>query len=364
MLLAACGGGGGPAESTRAEVEWAASAPHMTILRSDSIGIELGDSNFVFGQIVSAMYMPDGSIAVLDLKKCSILFYSADGSFLGGLGRQGSGPGEFLMPSGMTCMTGGGIAVSDAMARRISFFDAAGVYTKCLEGFFPTAPVSIAAVDSVAFVGLKPEFEQNDDGMMMGFSLARWDTSTAPVVTYFSDMAPFDPENLMASYGESMFSFAASATNGRVFRAPMTSEMYSIDCYEPDGTLYLTIDKPYTPVPKTPEEIADETAMVEERMASSGAPAEMINWEPEPNRASIAGLYLDRQDRLWVRRGWEDIPTFDVFDQEGQLLFVAAVECEPQEGRYWQVSVDDGGILAFSANPTDYPRLYMLELQE
>jgi len=220
------------------------------------------------------------------------------------------------------------------------------------------------AVDSGAVVGMKPEFEQNDQGMSTGFTLARWEGAADPAVTYFSHMAPFDPTNLMAAYGESMFAFAVSRNTGRVFRAPLTSESYTIECYEPDGTLYQTIERSYTPVPKTQEEMDEERSIVEQRMLESGAPAEMVNWEPKPNRDAISGLSIDSQDRLWVRRGWIDEPTFDVFDTStGELLMVETVAYDADAARYWQVSIDDGGILAFSANPPDYPKLYMLEQQ-
>jgi hypothetical protein len=357
-LLVACGGG------APAEVEWAAGAPHLTVTVVDSIGMEIGDSNYVFGQIVAAANLPDGSIAVMDLKQCAVLVYSSDGTFVRRVGRNGSGPGEFMMPSSMAFTPDGSMYVTDAMARKVDFFDPAGAYTGCLEGFFPAAPAAIAAIDSGVIVGMKPEFEQNEDGMLMGFSLARWEGSIEPAVTYYSQMSPFDPENLMASLGDNIFTFGVSRATGRVFRAPMSADEYLIECYEPDGTLYQTIEKPYTPVPKTPEEIEEERAMVEERMSASGAPPGMFSWDPDPDKYAIAGLFTDGQDRLWVRRGWMDEVVFDVYDQSGGLLFVATVQYDTEQTDQWQVLVDEEGILAFSADPQDYPKLYVLQLQE
>jgi len=115
LILLGCGGGSAPQE-----VEWARDARHESLAVTDSIGIETGDSNFVFGQIAGAAYAPDGRIAVLDMKQKAVLFYSPDGSFLMRVGRQGSGPGEFLMPSSISFYRDGSMVVGDAMAQKLT----------------------------------------------------------------------------------------------------------------------------------------------------------------------------------------------------------------------------------------------------
>jgi hypothetical protein len=364
IIAAACGNR--PPEETPAgvpEPAWAASAEHRTIAVVDSIGVELGDSNYVFGQIAGAVFTPSGDIAVLDMKKAQVLLYGSDGTYIASVGRNGSGPGEFLMPSSFSFTPGGELIVADAMSRKLSLFDATMAYTGCLEGFFPTAPVVILAMDSASVVGMKPEFQQDGEEMNVGFSLSRWDGSIEPSVVYFSEMAPFNPQDLGSAFGENMFSFTASPSTGRVFRSPMTSEHYIVEGFEADGTSFLTIEQEYTPVAKTPEEIQEEIEMVETRMTESGAPPELANWEPDPNKAAVAGLFLDGEQRLWVRRGWTDEAVFDVYDMSGALLFVAAVDYDPEQTDDWQVTMDGGGMLAFSANPPDYPKLYVLEMQ-
>ncbi len=361
LMAAACGRT--PAEEPGFDPEWAKGVPVRTLTVADSIGVELGDSDYVFGQVAGAAWTPAGDIAVMDMKRCAILFYTADGQYLSTLGRQGSGPGEFQLPTSMTWLGDGRLLVTDAMSRKISIFDDSLRYTGALEGFFPTPPVAVVAVDSASFVGLKPEFEQNEQGMFTGFTLARWSIDSIPAtVTYFSDMVPFDPSNLAASFAGNIFSFAATP-DGNVYRAPMTSEGYTIECYQPDGTLLMTIERDYEPVPKTPEEIEEEKAFVQERMEASGAPEGMFTWEPEPMRPSIGGLMVDQEGNLWVRRGWTDEVVFDVFDPEGTLLYTARLD-RTGDVEMWQVTSGTGGLLAFDANPESWSRVFLLELSE
>jgi len=50
---------------------------------SDSIGIDMGDSNYVFGAVSSATLTTDGNIAVLDLQKIVISLFTTDCKFIG-----------------------------------------------------------------------------------------------------------------------------------------------------------------------------------------------------------------------------------------------------------------------------------------
>ena len=47
-----------------------------TLYFADSIGIEMGDSNYVFGSIRDFDYAPDGRILILDNIQCCIIIYS------------------------------------------------------------------------------------------------------------------------------------------------------------------------------------------------------------------------------------------------------------------------------------------------
>lgn len=373
VILAACGTAEGPVEGdaqpdttaviTANHEEYVLPEADVYLYVTDSIGVEIGDSNFVFGQIAGAEFTPDGDIAVLDIQKLAISIFSPEGEFITRVGRQGSGPGEFLLPVGFTFLTQGDMIVSDAMGGKLIRFDSSLEYVGDVIGFFPSPPPALSGVDSTAFVGMKPEFEQNEEGMFMGFTIARWGWGEPePALVYYTRSDPFDPTDL-SSIGESVVVFGA-APGTPIFTAPMSSEEYSYTAWTTEGEeLFTYNDEDFQRVRKTQEEIDLEAEIVNARMVQQGMPPEMANWEPDPYRLAIGGLYPDGLGRLWVYKGTERSATFDVFDLEGNLLFTAALDAG-ERSTTWGVGIGQGGFIAFDADPENYPVLYWGDIPE
>ncbi len=366
LLLASCGDEGEvPADEQQNDAgETFDALPEIDIYLTvtDSIGIDMGDSNYVLGKPAMAIHSPYGNIAVLDIQKICILFYSQEGEYIRTVGRDGSGPGEFLMPISFTFMSDSGIAVSDVMAGKITFFDSDYEYSGELTGFFPSAPTVIIGVDSGAIVGMLTAFDQTEEGMFLGFSLARWEGEVEPTVEYYSTFEPFDPSDIAASSKNIMFMVAA-APDGKVFCAPFSTEDFIIEGYMPDGTSFLYIeDEDFQKVRKTDEEIQDEIDRVAESIAAYGV-AGIIEWEPDPYKTSIISLSIDSKDRLWVRMGIYREIVFRVYNMDGEFLFTAGVDFPGDIKSFedWQVIIDQHGILAFDSMPEDYSRIYILE---
>jgi len=343
---------------------------YMTV--SDSIGIEIGDSNYVFGQIAGADVLSDGRIAVLDLQKSSISLFSPSGDFIERIGRQGSGPGEFQFPVGMAFFPGAelsetpdslfpGAVVADAMGGKLVYFDSNLDYMMDVQGFFPSPPANIEALSDGAIVGMKPDFEQNEEGMFMGFTVARWEMGEAePSVIYSQNMSPFDPSDL-SSMQDDIVNFAASPY-GMVLTAPLSTESYQFSAWNPEGEeLFTVVDEDYEKVRKTQDEIDIETEFVNNRMIQQGAPPEMANWEPDPYRSAIAALWIDGYDRIWVSRGTTRTGTFNVYDLEGNFLYMVAIDAG-ERARNWQVLIKQRQFLAFDADPELFPQVFIGDL--
>lgn len=372
LLLLACGGG---EEPVRAEDDNGGSSPgdiplpdiDLVLTITDSIGIELGDSNYVFGMPILAEFTPDGNIAVLDAQKMGILFYTPEGEYIRTVGREGSGPGEFLLPTSFSFIPDGGLVVADAMAGKVVFFDSTYEYSSDVSGFFPSPPVTVRGVEGGAFAGLQSVFEQNDDGMFLGFKLVRWEGEDfSETVEYFATLNQFDPTDIASAIQDNMF-FFTSSPDGRVYRTPFSSKEFIIEGYMPDGTSFLYIcDEDYQKVPKSDEEIQIEIDLVNSRLASSGMPPGAFEWEPDPYRSATYGLFIDAEDRIWVRLGYYREVVFRIYDQDGNLRLNAMLDYRGdfRDVETWQVIVNEYGILAFDPAPEDYPRIYILAVSE
>lgn len=76
----------------------------------------------------------------------------------------------------------------------------------------------------------------------------------------------------------------------------------------------------------------------------------------------ITGLGVDALERLWVQRGTESAPVFDIFDMNGEHLLSAKF---PREGHSWKFHIDNHGILAWEEDPeSGIQKIYLLELPE
>lgn len=378
LLVAGCGeqpsqdvSGRDDAEGqTPAEEEYVLPEADVYLTVSDSIGVEIGDSNYVFGQIAGADIFPGGNIAVLDLQKAAVKVYDPAGDYVETIGRKGSGPGEFLLPSGMACFPDAeseedvsdsltpGFVVCDAMGGKLSYFDLNLGHMEDVQGFFPSPPAVLAGVEGSAVVGMKPIFEQGEQGTFMGFTIARWEMGeNEPSVTYFESMSPFNPGDL-STMQDDIVTFGASP-DGRVLTASMSTEAYEFTLWSPDGDEIFTFtDEDFQMVPKTQEEIDLEAEIVNNRMIQQGMPESMANWEPDPYRSAIGSLWFDGLGRIWVTRGTVRTPYFDVYDEEGEKLFTAALDAG-ERARQLQLQIRGERFLAFDADPEMYPQLFI-----
>ena len=369
ILMLACGAEESPSEevidehvTTSEEYVLPDADVYLTI--TDSIGIELGDSNYVFGSIAGVSITPEGYIAILDRQKnCVSLFYP-EGEFVERIGRQGSGPGEFLLPVGMAFFPEGGMVISDGMGGKLIYFNSDLEYEFDVTGFYPSPPNPISGLEGGVIVGMKPDFQQNEEGMLMGFAIARWEKGEAePEVVYHSSASPFDPSDLSAMQDD-ILNFGVTP-EGIVFTASLSTEVYEFTVWSPEGEELITIkNEDFARVRKTEEEIDLETEMVNNLMIQQGMPESMANWEPDPYRTAIGGFDIDEQGRLWVRNGTAATLYFDVYSVDGfDFLFTAALDVGEKVST-WDVVIEGDKFIAFDADPELYPQVFTGDLPE
>ncbi len=365
LTIAASVGCGGEAESPSSS-NFTEQVDTLLLAVTDTIGLEMGDSSYVFGMIMSATYRADGDIIVLDMQKACLSVYSSDGEFIENIGAPGPGPGEFQIPIDFTVFPDGGIAVSDAISRVISYFDADGNYISMMDGFFPTPPMSIEGCPDGGLVGQHMPMVMTGENMEMSLELSKWTDDAEPCLTYLSKPMEleFSGEGQASSQGGPDFDLAVGP-DGSVLVTEISDTLFSVTGFSPEGEEFLSILEERDRTPMTQEEI-DAGGLGMSIMVMNGeASVDMNRVETTyPWRNVTGSIGVDSQSRIWVELVCEDLPVFHVFDYSGKLLFVAVTDAEFTPVTRPDFKVNSGGILAYDSDPMDYPKIYMFELVE
>ncbi len=198
----------------------------------------MGDSNYVFGTIIDAAYLPDGRIALLDARKDRISIFSAQGEFLFSFGDEGNGPGEYVEPVELAVLDDGRLTVCDYMQQKLLFYDSLLNYSNELSDFVPNPPHGIENGNSGSVVGMQSHYYHEGEITYFGLRLGSWSDSNGPDLIYAS--AYTVPED------------------GRIYTAPTSCDEYSITSYSPEGDTLFHLTEPYIRIAKTPEEIESE----------------------------------------------------------------------------------------------------------
>jgi len=95
------------------------------LVEEASIGVDAGPDEYMFGTIGSVS-AANGRIYLVDSQVPAVRVYDLDGSFVGNIGGQGQGPGEYEGPALVTAHLSGRVFVYDSPSRRINVYTAAG----------------------------------------------------------------------------------------------------------------------------------------------------------------------------------------------------------------------------------------------
>ncbi len=338
-------------------------ASSIELVIADTIGIEIGDSNYMFGAIIDAAFMPDGRIVLLDPIRNRISTFSSEGEFLFSTGNTGIGPGEFNEPSSIAMLSNGDIAVADHMHNKVVFFDSLMCYKREIIGFNPQTPVWIERGRDSSVVAVQQHYYREDNAVYIGARLGSWSDSPEPDIVYYSEY------NMYNFDGSADIPYVAFCTDpdGNVFYSPFSQDEYRILGLASDGDTLFQISEPYTKMNKTPEEIAGEHMPYRcdtPGFKDSDTRAISARWEPDPVRYAITGLYVDRMQRLWVAtgRGEGPSPEFEVYDTSGNHLYMVSTTL-PAEAHNWRMVFGDNRILAFDTNPDDYSKVIIINIE-
>lgn len=337
----------------------------LTISVVDSIGIEMGDSCYVLGAIADAEVSPSGTILVLDRSACCIRKFTPDGIHISNLSRCGSGPGEFLYPFEMAIMPDGRIMVADMHKQSIIVLSETGESIEDMSDWPLFVPTSITPLGENLFAGCEMKYDMTDTEMLIIikpslFSLA----DAASEYSFFSDTLRFNLDGsdvaISSVDGLTGVTLLTSDKDGRVFYSRKSSSEGVVHCWNIGADSLFTASPGFPPVGKTEQEILDETEYTRMQFAALGMNALPDGFEPDPFHVMVENIGVDGDGNLWMQRGTEGKPVFDIFDTAGDHVGTAEF---PGTGKQWQFSISPYGSLAWNNDPlSGVQKVYMIEL--
>lgn len=355
LASASCGG----QEQTETVLEEETGSAMEVIQPRLSIGVELGDSAYMFSSIETAIFDANGNIAVLDLGSASVRVYSSEGEFLRSIGRRGNGPGEFQRPLGMVLLGSGSLGVMDPWGEGFTEIDSNYQQRGVLLDIHSNVHLGMCGVDSTDIVALRVS-PAVSGGEPMPMIVGLYQLSSEPSVEYwrrdYTMTGPEDAAALMRDFVN--ICWTADPATGDVYVAPYEENAYVVHSYSANGRMQGSVEMELEPVPRSQSEMNEQAVYIRARLTTLNGRDMGIDIEPYPNRRSIASIGVDGEGCLWVRRGTEDEAILDRWTPEGELLGSYRV---PDSDLYWKFSFCPQGILAYNGNPDSYQRVFVMD---
>ncbi len=322
LLIAACGG-------EQAEAIPEAKLEVIQLSVTDTIGIELGDSCYVFGYVADAA-RTDSIIYALDMSRAQLRKYTPQGEYSGYIGGRGDGPGELVMPQWMEFFSDGSMIIQDITD--LGFYSSQGEAPSHIFTGSCNLPQLHTATGPETFAVRWHEFIYEPSLINRKF-IATYDLEGVFLAEFMTDSIklPVEPEDNTDALNRMIFShYFAGALDGNLYLVKRHIPEYRIVCFAPDGIAFDTLSLDLPVIEKSEEEITLEKQHTEEYLTGMGT-SNVVQYiyEPDTFRAPIDGIWLGWEENLWVLRGTEDKPVFDVWSiPDGELLYRAELDLE------------------------------------
>lgn len=289
-------------------------APRM--IEEVRIGSLSGPEEYSFGSVGGVAVLADGTIWVGDSQRHAILRYSVDGEFLGQIGREGEGPGEFRYPFAMRAMPDGRVFVWDNGLIRVSQFSSEGQFLASFSPptFMVGGPFEEFEVDSEGYLYLVAlTLPKVTSGATVGERLLA--SSQQPRQRFWLKMdqtgAVLDSVLLLPPRSEGTVDRVSSQTQWSPlgYRVTARNDGYRLTLEIQDRP--VRIEREWTPVPYQRAERSAKQRLEEVFSGRNGRPVRDIPRTKLP----FSRFHVDSQGRLWVQR---HVPGVQVPETDGE----------------------------------------------
>lgn len=308
---------------------------------TDTIGVEMGDSCYVFGYAADAA-RTDSIVYVLDMSRAQLRKYTPDGEWAGYIGGQGDGPGELVMPHWMELFPDGSILIQDITD--LGLYSPSGRWQEHLFVHSGNWPNMHTVLGQEIYAMSWHEFF-HEPSFILRKNIASYNMEGELLTEFFVDSIPLPatPDNNTEVINRFLFShYFTGDLQGNLYLVARHVPEYRVVCFDPEGMPFDTLEMDLPVVERTREEIALVKRHTEEYLNGMGTSNVMeFIYEPDTFKPPISGIWLGWQNDLWVLRGNTDTPVFDVWRlPEGERLYTAELDIRipPEEFLFFYIT--------------------------
>jgi hypothetical protein len=297
------------------------------------LGVVEGEQAQMFGRVVDALRLPDGTIVVADGGNIDVRFFDGEGRFLRRVGREGKGPGEFEGITQLASCDGDSVIAWDPWLRRASIFDAQGTLGRSFALESPSAGRSVygrwecGAGGEVVLMGW-PSYDGIPQGLFRPAQpVALANVGDGRITVALGEVAGDDRYGTPGGSGPAPLGHRTVVAMG-VGRAYLgTGDGYEIRGYRLDGTLDLLLRRPDAVRAITREDLAryreEELAQVSDPDRRRERERMLLEMEFPTTFPAYEALRTDPDGHLWVQsypRPGEYGAEWAVFEPDGEWL--------------------------------------------
>jgi len=313
------------------------------------------DDEVFFGSVQRVLSGPDGNVLLLDNQLSQVQVYSADGTWLQTLGREGDGPGEVRGAADAFHLPDGRVCIAQSFPGRLVYLNTDG--TPGGQGQYK--PLGEPATFVVVVAG-----RSAPGGMLLAG--IRFNQSGGPQAEQTFFLSNCDPDGVeQAVYLEKKYAInyadfrldeaamdfvwmgrVAIDAAGAIYTAPNRDE-YLIRVQAADGTLIREFSRPVSVPKRTAEEHEIAVKIHEGIGANYGVPLQGVT--VEDTAAAVAGIWARPNGEVWVQTPANELPVgafalFDVFDAKGIFTHQLVVEIPGDPDRDGFYLLTDGRV--------------------
>lgn len=249
----------------------------------------------------------DGSVIFLDMMQKKVMHVDKDGEVINSFGNLGTGPGEYQMPAGFACVKDT-VFITDAMSQKLVAFTKSGEYIRDIKAggykqFQEMKPLGNGKL--IAYV-IGPDMREGKVFIKNQLSILNSKLEVEKVLKELE--VEFDPQNPSMNPMDFLLPFAIGEKE--VYVAEKSKDRFYIEVFDKETSeRKMVIRYPYRRIAFTEKELEDMKELIKVQVGQVGEGfSDMFNNMNFDFKEAIYEMFVDKQNRLWVRVSEEDNP--------------------------------------------------------